>query len=139
MKIVQKEFTISPKGRGFHLVTENVERNLPEIREFERAVLNLFLKHTSASLCISENADPSVRHDLESFFKETCDNKSYYTHTLEGEDDMPAHIKNSIMGVSLNIPITDGCLNMGVWQGIYLNEHRDCEGSRDIVATITGK
>ncbi len=102
-------------------------------------MLNLFLQHSSASLSINENCDPSVRDDMESFFNDVVDEgKSYFTHTYEGSDDMPAHLKSVMLGVSLNIPVTKGDLNMGTWQGIYLNEHRDHGGSRRIVATLTG-
>ncbi len=138
MKIFQKSIHFSPLKRGFHLIEAEILRKVPEIGEIEVGMLHLFLKHTSASLCLGENADPSVRKDLERFFGDIADEKPYYTHTYEGRDDMPAHIKSVMIGVSLTIPITNGKLNMGTWQGIYLNEHRERAGGRTIVATVTG-
>jgi len=137
---IQKEFTVARRKRGFHLVTADVLAQLPEIAQIRRGLLHLFLKHTSASLTINENADPSVRADLERHFNELApEEASYYTHDTEGPDDMPAHIKSSLLGAGLTIPVTDGRLNLGTWQGIYLCEHRDHGGSRDIVATIWGE
>ncbi len=138
MKIFQKSIHFAPLKRGFHLIEAEILRKVPEIGEIEVGMLHLFLKHTSASLCLGENADPSVRKDLERFFGDIADEKPYYTHTYEGRDDMPAHIKSVMIGVSLTIPITNGKLNMGTWQGIYLNEHRERAGGRTIVATVTG-
>lgn len=137
---IQKEFSLSPKKRGFHLVTEEVVRCIPEISSLQCGLLHLFLQHTSASLSINENADATVRHDLESHFNHFVPEKAaYYCHDYEGDDDMPAHIKCSLLGVSVSIPITRGRLNLGDWQGIYLCEHRDHGSSRRIVATLSGQ
>lgn len=132
--ITQKEFRLSTRPRGFHLITREIEDqlDLPE-----KGILNLFIQHTSAGLTINENADPSVRVDFENIFNQLVpENQSFYTHTMEGPDDMPAHIKSSLVGVSLNIPIKNHRLAMGTWQGIYLCEFRDYGGSRRILATI---
>ncbi len=136
MKSLQKEFNLREKNRGFHLITDEIISNIPEIKDLKIGTLNLFIKHTSASLTINENCDPTVRTDMEKFVNDVVSNKSYFKHTYEGEDDMPAHLKSSLFGVSLTIPITNGQLNLGTWQGIYLGEHRDYGGSRKIVATI---
>jgi secondary thiamine-phosphate synthase enzyme len=136
----QKEFTLAPKRRGFHLVTSEVVAQIPEIASIKRGILHLFIKHTSASLTLNENADPSVRGDLERHFNEMVpENAPYYEHDTEGSDDMPAHIKSSMLGSSLTIPISNGRLNLGTWQGIYLCEHRNHGGSREIVATVYGE
>ena len=136
----QKELSLTPKPRGFHLITSEVVRELPEIAQLNCGILHLFIKHTSASLTINENADPTVKEDLEAFFNHSIpENEPYYKHTYEGADDMPAHIKSSIIGASLSIPITKGELNLGCWQGIYLCEHRNRGGSRTLVATIQGE
>lgn len=133
--VSQSEFTLSPRSRGFHLITHEIIRNLPTLPE--TGLLNLFIKHTSAGLTINENADPDVQTDLEAIFNHLVkERESYYEHTLEGDDDMPAHAKSSIVGVSLTIPISNGRLNMGTWQGIYLCEFRNRGGGRKIVATI---
>ena len=137
MQIFQQTLTISPKPRGFHLITDEVE-TLVRQSNIKIGIAHLFLQHTSASLTINENADPSVREDFESFFSDIADNKHYYIHTYEGDDDMPAHIKSSLLGNALSIPITNGRLNLGTWQGIYLGEHRDFGGSRKIVVTLYG-
>lgn len=139
METIQKEFNLKQRARGFHLITSEILSNLPEITNFNVGTLNLFIKHTSASLSINENCDPTVRTDMENFVNDVVSNKPYFQHTYEGDDDMPAHIKSSLFGVSLNIPITNRKLNLGTWQGIYLGEHRDFGGSRKIVATIMGK
>ena len=140
MTLTQKEFSLRPRHRGFHLVTTEILEHLPEVKTVKRGALHLFLKHTSASLTLNENADPSVRTDLERQFGVLApENAPYYTHDTEGPDDMPAHIKASLLGSSLSIPITDGTLNMGIWQGIYLCEHRNHGGPRQIVATIWGE
>lgn len=137
---VQKEFRLTARTRGFHLITDEILRQVPELARYKIGLLNIFLKHTSASLTINENADPTVRKDFESFFNRSVpENESYYRHNDEGSDDMPAHIKSSILGAALNIPITDGHLNMGAWQGIYLCEHRNNGGNRTIVATLQGE
>lgn len=136
--IQQVEFSLSAKRRGFHLVTGEIIKNLPPLPK--SGLLNLFVQHTSCALSINENADPDVRTDMEQIFNRLVkDNEPYYDHTLEGSDDMPAHAKSSIFGVSINIPITRGRLNLGIWQGIYLCEFRDYGGERNIVATIIGE
>jgi secondary thiamine-phosphate synthase enzyme len=133
--VLQFEFLLKQQNRGFHLITDEILKNIPTFPE--TGILNLFLKHTSAALSINENADPDVRTDLNSIFNKLFpENEPYYTHTLEGRDDMPAHVKTTIVGVSINIPITSGKLNMGIWQGIYLCEFRNNGGKRKIVATI---
>ncbi|MSS17586.1 secondary thiamine-phosphate synthase enzyme YjbQ [Sodaliphilus pleomorphus] len=132
---VQVKFTLKPRRRGFHLITDEVLRQLPQLPV--TGLLNLFVQHTSCALSICENWDPSVREDMESIYDRLIpENAPYYQHTLEGSDDMPAHAKCIITGVSINIPITDGRLNLGTWQGIYLGEFRNDGGSRQIVATI---
>ena len=135
----QKEISISPKPRGFHLITNDIINNISVMITVKNGILNLFIKHTSASLTINENADTTVRSDFESHFNYLVPEKQgYYSHTMEGPDDMPAHLKSSILGSSIDIPITNGNLNLGTWQGIYLCEHRNRGGSRKIVATING-
>jgi len=137
---IQKEFVLSAKSRGFHLITSELLNEIPEIRHFQCGLLHLFIKHTSASLTINENADPTVRQDLEAYFNQAIpENEPYYQHTYEGSDDMPAHIKSSILGSSISIPISNRQLNLGCWQGIYLCEHRNRGGSRSFVATLNGK
>ena len=134
--IQQVEFSFREKRRGFHLVTGEILQHLPQPLP-ETGLLNLFVKHTSCSLSINENADPDVRTDMEQIFNHLVkEREPYYDHVLEGADDMPSHAKSTMIGVSLNIPITRGRLNLGIWQGIYLCEHRDYGGSRTIVATI---
>ena len=136
---IQKKISLTPRSRGFHIITDNILENIPELKDFKAGILQLFIKHTSASLTINENADPTVRIDFESHFNILApENKDYYKHTCEGPDDMPAHLKSSILGSSLSIPITDGKLNLGVWQGIYLCEHRDGGTVRKLIATIQG-
>ncbi len=137
--IFQKEIKLKAKPRGFHLVTDEVFQQIPELREISVGFLQVFIQHTSAGLTINENADPTVRDDFENHFnKMVPEDQPYYKHTLEGSDDMPAHIKAALLGTSLQIPITNGRLNLGTWQGIYLCEHRDHGGSRKLVLTITG-
>lgn len=137
---LQKEITLKPRSRGFHLITNEILQSLSEISNFQIGMINIFIKHTSASLTINENADPDVRLDVESHFnKFVPENASYYEHTLEGSDDMPAHIKNITVGSNLSIPISNGRMNLGTWQGIYLGEHRNHAGSRLLVATIQGE
>lgn len=136
--IEQKEFRLSPKKRGFHLVTGEVVRNLSPLPKI--GLLTLFIKHTSAALSLNENADPDVTLDMETIFNNIVkENQSYYRHTLEGADDMPAHAKSTLIGSTISIPITDHHLNLGIWQGIYLCEFRNHGGSRYIVATIIGE
>ncbi len=136
----QKEIRLTSKPRGFHLITHEVLDLLPEIQSFDVGLLHLFIKHTSASLTINENADPTVRSDFENFFNRLApEDQPYYEHTLEGSDDLPAHFKSSILGVSLSLPIKNGMLNLGTWQGIYLGEHRNYGGARTLVATVQGE
>lgn len=133
--VVQKEITISPHKKGFHLITKEIIYNLPNLPQ--AGLLNLFIKHTSAGLSINENADPDVQIDMENIFNHLVkEGEPYYQHTCEGDDDMPAHAKSTLVGASLTIPITNGRLNMGIWQGIYLCEFRNRGGERKIVATI---
>ena len=137
---IQKEILLNPRQRGFHLITDEVLKHLPEVQKIEVGTMQVFIKHTSASLTINEDADPMVRDDFESHFNQMVpENAPYYQHTFEGPDDMPAHLKSSILGSSVSIPITDGKLNLGTWQGIYLCEHRNRGGSRKLVVTIQGK
>ena len=134
----QIEIKLSPRKRGFHLITGEISSLLPTLPK--KGLLNLFIKHTSCALAINENADPDVRLDLETIFNKIVpENAPYYMHTLEGSDDMPAHAKSVIVGTSLSIPITNGRLNLGTWQGIYLCEFRNYGGARRIVATIIGE
>ena len=134
----QVEFELQSRKRGFHLITGEVLRNLPPLPKV--GLLHLFIKHTSAGLSINENADPDVRVDMESIFNHLIkEREPYYQHTLEGDDDMPAHAKSSIIGTTVTVPITNGKLNLGTWQGIYLCEFRDYGGNRRIVATISGE
>ena len=136
--IQQIELALRPMPRGIHLVTGKIMRQLPALPA--KGLLNLLIKHTSAALALNENADPDVRHDLAAIFDRLVpENAPYYLHTDEGPDDMPSHAKSVIVGASLTIPITDGHLNLGTWQGIYLCEFRDYGGSRRIVATIIGE
>ena len=134
----QVEFDLQSRRRGFHFITGEILRNLPPLPEV--GLLHLFIKHTSAGLSINENADPDVRMDMESIFNHLVkEREPYYQHTLEGNDDMPAHAKSSIIGTSVTIPITNGKLNLGTWQGIYLCEFRNYGGNRRMVATISGE
>lgn len=138
-KLFQKEIKLNPKSRGFHLITGEVINDFSEISKISTGLFQIFIKHTSASLTINENADPTVRQDFESHFnKMVPEGQPYYKHTSEGPDDMPAHIKTALLDTSLLIPITNGKLNMGIWQGIYLCEHRDHGGSRKLVLTAWG-
>ncbi len=137
---IQEEITLLAKVRGFHLITHEILSSLPIIGTIEYGLLHLFIKHTSASLTINENADPTVRHDLETHFNTFVPERApYYKHDYEGDDDMPAHIKSALLGSSVSMPITAGALNLGTWQGIYLCEHRNQGGRRRIVATIHGQ
>lgn len=136
--IQQVEITLRPHARGFHLVTEEIVRQLPPLPQ--TGLLNLFIQHTSAALSINENCDPDVRDDMEQIFNRLIrERESWYTHTLEGWDDMPTHAKSTMIGVSLSVPVTRGQLNLGTWQGIYLCEFRNHGGPRRIVATIIGE
>jgi secondary thiamine-phosphate synthase enzyme len=136
----QRVVTLRGKPRGFHLVTDEIVRQLPELRRVRVGLAHFFIRHTSASLTLNENADPDVRTDLESWWRRAApDDAPYFRHTLEGADDMPAHIKAATVGAGLTVPITDGALNMGTWQGIYLGEHRARGGGRQIVVTVLGE
>jgi secondary thiamine-phosphate synthase enzyme len=140
MSFYQNEFSLKPHGRGFHLITDEIERQLDELKNISKGFAHIFIKHTSASLGLNENADPTVRADLESHFnKFVPENAPYYRHNMEGADDMPAHIKALTIGSSVTIPVTNGRFNLGIWQGIYLCEHRDRTGSRKIVVTLIGE
>ncbi|PSQ88288.1 MAG: hypothetical protein BRD45_06810 [Bacteroidetes bacterium QS_8_64_10] len=140
MPWTQRHITLDAKPRGFHLVTDEVLDQLPEIADVETGLLHLFIQHTSAGLTLNENASPAVRGDFERHFNEMVpEGQPYYEHTLEGSDDMPAHIKSSLVGHSLSIPIAKGDLALGTWQGIYLCEHRNHGGARTLVATIRGE
>ncbi len=139
MNIYQKEISLNPYRRGFHLVTGEILNKFPELNEIKTGLLHVFIKHTSASLTLNENADPTVRTDFESHFnKMVPERMPYYKHDYEGDDDMPAHLKSSLLGNSVTIPITNGRINAGTWQGIYLCEHRNHGGSRQLVLTAYG-
>ena len=139
MSISQHKISLRPYPRGFHLITRDISDAIPEVRKIKAGLCHIFIQHTSASLTINENADPTVRKDFESHFnKMVPENAPYYLHNYEGPDDMPAHIKASLLGPSVSIPITDGHFNLGIWQGIYLCEHRDHGGSRNLIITIFG-
>jgi len=140
MNLYQKEISLTPKGRGFYLVTEEIVKQIPEIKKIKTGLMHILIKHTSASITLNENYDPDVRLDMEKYFNRTVkENEPWYDHNSEGADDMPAHIKSTLIGSSLTIPITGGKLNLGTWQGIYLCEHRNHAGSRKIVVTIFGE
>ena len=138
MKIFQTSLKLKQYKRGFHLITSQIESVLENFN-VTTGTINIFIQHTSASITINENVDPSVREDMENFFSDNVDTKSYYTHIYEGADDMPAHIKSSLLGQSITIPITEKKLNLGTWQGIYLGEHRNYAGSRVLIITIMGE
>lgn len=137
---LQKSITISAKKRGFHLITDEIEQQIPQISSISVGLLHVFIQHTSASLTINENADPTVRMDMESHFNQFVPERApYYRHDYEGDDDMPAHIKASVLGSSVTIPIQHGRLALGTWQGIYLGEHRDHGGARTLIVTLHGE
>tara|TARA_B100000287_G_scaffold334723_1_gene320069 strand:+ start:52 stop:471 length:420 start_codon:yes stop_codon:yes gene_type:complete len=137
---LQKNILIGPCSRGFHIITDHIINEVPEIEKVNIGMLHLFIKHTSASLTLNENADQTVRKDFESHFNELVpESQSYYQHTFEGPDDMPAHLKASILGSSVSVPISNGELNLGTWQGIYLCEHRNKAYERKMVVTIQGE
>lgn len=139
MLFFQKEIKLNPYPRGFHLITKDIIKHCPEIKSIKTGQFQVFIKHTSASLTLNENADYTVRDDFESHFnKMVPENQAYYKHTYEGPDDMPAHIKSSLLGASVQIPITHGILNLGIWQGIYLCEHRNYSSERTVVITAFG-
>jgi secondary thiamine-phosphate synthase enzyme len=136
---LQREITLRARPRGFHLVTDEVEAALPELGDVRAGLLHLFIRHTSASLTLNENASPDVRDDFASYFDAAVpEDAPYWTHTMEGPDDMPAHIKASLLGPSLSLPVGDGRLALGTWQGVYLCEHRDRGGPRRLLATLHG-
>ena len=136
----QKEIQLNAKQRGFHLVTEEILQQLPELSLIDIGLVNIFIQHTSASLTVNENADYTVREDFERFFnKAVPENEPYFKHTYEGSDDMPAHLKSSLLGASLTIPVTKGRLNLGTWQGVYLCEHRNYGGKRRLIITLQGE
>lgn len=136
---VQRVIELAPRPRGFHLVTPEIVEALPELSAVQTGMLNLLIQHTSASLSMNENASPDVRRDLETWFNEAVpEGAAYWSHRLEGPDDMPAHVKASLLGPSLTLPVAAGHLALGTWQGIYLCEHRDRGGSRSVVATLWG-
>jgi secondary thiamine-phosphate synthase enzyme len=140
MDFLQKEIKLKPFPRGFHLITNEILKNLPELKNYKIGFLQIFIKHTSASLTINENCDPTVRGDFERHFNKLFpENASYYQHNYEGPDDMPAHLKAATLGSHLQIPITNGKLNMGTWQGIYLCEHRNQDSGRNLILTIFGQ
>lgn len=133
----QHEITLRPRSRGFHLVTDEVVAAVPELRDARVGLLHLFIRHTSASLTLNENASPDVRHDFETWFSAAVPERFAWTHTLEGPDDMPAHVKASLLGPSLSLPVARGRLALGTWQGVYLCEHRNDGGPRSILATLS--
>jgi secondary thiamine-phosphate synthase enzyme len=138
--VIQKSFTLPAYKRGFHLITELVESKIPEMKLIKAGIAQVFIHHTSASLTINENADPTVRADFERHLNVVVpENAPYYRHTMEGSDDMPAHIKASFLGSSVSIPVTQGRFNVGTWQGIYLGEHRDHASGRKLTVTIIGE
>lgn len=140
MIIIQKEFRLKPRPRGFHLITDEILQQIPELHQIQTGLMHVFIKHTSASLSINENADPTVRKDFENYLNRLVpEDQTYYLHMDEGSDDLPAHIKSSLLGSNLTIPITSGQLNLGIWQGIYLGEHRNQGGARQLVVTVQGK
>ncbi|MFK7766788.1 MAG: secondary thiamine-phosphate synthase enzyme YjbQ [Mariniblastus sp.] len=136
---LQTTVTLRPRSRGFHLITREVVEAIPEVAELEAGLLQVFIQHTSAGLTINENADPDVRVDMETAANQLCPESSPFIHTCEGPDDMPAHVKASLFGSSVTIPIANGQLALGTWQGIYLCEHRDNGGGRRLVLTAHGK
>lgn len=135
----QQQISLKPRSRGFHLIDDEILQQLPRLKNCNIGILHLFIQHSSASLTINENADPTVRADMESHFnKFVPENAPYYRHTYEGPDDMPAHIKASTLGSSVSIPVNNGQLLLGTWQGVYLGEHRDHGGNRRVIATYVG-
>jgi secondary thiamine-phosphate synthase enzyme len=136
----QREITLRPRPRGFHLITDEIVGGVPEMRDIGIGLAHLFVRHTSASLTLNENASPDVRRDFESWFDGAVpEDAPYWTHTIEGPDDMPAHIKASLLGPALTLPIAEGRLALGTWQGVYLCEHRDRGGPRSVLVTLVGE
>ncbi len=137
---VQREIELAPRARGFHLITGAVLERLPELADLDVGLLHLLIRHTSASLALNENASPAVRRDFEAWFNRAVPEEAgYWTHTLEGPDDMPAHVKAALLGATLELPVRRGALGLGTWQGIYLCEHRDSGGPRSLLATLHGE
>jgi len=137
---IQRQLRLQPRPRGFHLITRELLAGVPELAGIRRGILHLLIQHTSASLALNENASPDVRRDFEAYFNQAVPERApYWTHTLEGPDDMPAHVKAALLGPSLTIPLTRGRPALGTWQGIYLCEHRDRGGARSVVATAWGE
>ena len=137
---VQREIELAPRARGFHLITGAVLERLPELAGLDVGLLHLLIRHTSASLALNENASPAVRRDFETWFNRAVpEDAGYWTHTLEGPDDMPAHVKAALLGATLELPVRRGALGLGTWQGIYLCEHRDAGGPRSLLATLHGE
>jgi len=140
MKIHQQQIRLKERTRGFHLITSEIEQSLPALQQFSKGFCHVFIQHTSASLALNEDADPTVRKDFETFFNKTVpENDPDYIHNYEGADDMPAHLKAALIGSSVTIPISNGRLALGTWQGIYLCEHRNHGGARNIVITAMGE
>ncbi|HYW36143.1 MAG TPA: secondary thiamine-phosphate synthase enzyme YjbQ [Balneolaceae bacterium] len=140
MVVEQQQITLSAKERGFHIITDEILKQLTKIKQIETGIAHIFIQHTSASLTLNENADPSVRRDFANHFKRMVpEDTSLYEHTLEGADDMTSHIKSSLLGSSVSIPVTNGKLNLGTWQGVYLCEHRNHGGRRKLVVTVMGE
>lgn len=136
----QRKIVLQAKPRGFHLVTDEILRQIPEIKAFDVGLAHFFIQHTSASLAINENADPDVRVDMQAYFDRLApENEPYYTHVLEGADDMPAHLKTVLIGTELTIPVAKGRLQLGTWQGVYLCEHRNGAGARRLIVTLSGE
>ena len=138
MDLIQRDFSLSPRPRGFHLITDEVLSRMPEIGDARAGVFHLFIRHTSASLTLNENASPDVRRDMNTWIDAAVPESFPWTHTLEGADDMPAHAKSTLTGFDLTLPVNSGSLHLGTWQGIYLCEHRDHGGARSITATVWG-
>ncbi|GAB4295513.1 MAG: secondary thiamine-phosphate synthase enzyme YjbQ [Ignavibacteriaceae bacterium] len=140
MKIIQREILLPAAGPGFHLITDIILQKLPELKTIKSGLINILIQHTSASLTLNENVDPDVRKDMESYFNISVkENEPYYLHTSEGSDDMPAHIKTSILGSTITLPVSDGMLALGTWQGIYLCEHRKNARRRKLFVTLMGE
>ena len=140
MKFFQIEILLTAQPRGFHLITNEILNQLPELKNIKTGIASILIKHTSASITLNENFDPDVRKDMENYFsKSVKEDEPYYLHTNEGSDDMPAHIKSSLIGSTLTIPIADGSFNLGTWQGIYLCEHRNNGGRRKLGVTLSGE
>ena len=137
---LQKKISLTPKSRGFHLVTDEVLAQIPELQQLQVGLAHFLLQHTSASLSLNENADSSVRRDMEAHFNQLApEGEPHYEHTYEGPDDMAAHIKSGLLGNELTLPVREGCLQLGTWQGLYLGEHRNHGSSRSIVVTLQGE